>query len=169
VEALTPAERRGALLVAVLLALGAGHDLWRASRPLPRRETPGWTGAQAGAQAGSEAAGQDRSAARDPASADEPAVDSAPGPAPATTDLNRASARELDRLPGVGPVLAARIIDYRSRHGAFRQVEELMAVRGIGPRLYARLAPRVSVAGRDRKAPTVPPTAPKSAPTSEAP
>jgi competence ComEA-like helix-hairpin-helix protein len=142
VEALTPAERRGALLVAVLLALGAGHDLWRASRPLPGRETREWTGAQPGAQVPREGPG----AARDPESAGVPAVDSAPGPTPATTDLNRASARELDRLPGVGPVLAARIIDYRERHGAFRQVEELMAVRGIGPRLYARLAPRVSVA-----------------------
>src|SRR5262245_57099478 len=93
-----------------------------------------------------------------PPSAGESGIAASPVP----TDLNRASAGELDRLPGVGPVLAARIVDYRARHGAFRRVEELMAVRGIGPRLYARLAPRVSVGGGDRlPAPLSPsPTAP---------
>jgi comEA protein len=145
VEALTPAERRGALLVALLLALGAGHDLWRAWRPLPVRE------------ARMAAEGEGAGAASDPVPAGAAAD---PTPAP-TTDLNRASAPELDRLPGVGPVLAARIIDYRAQHGAFRRVEELMAVRGIGPRLYARLAPRVTVAGGDRRAapPAAAPTA----------
>lgn len=151
-DALTPAERRGALLLALLLALGAGHDLWRAWRPLPARETLEDGGAEL----------QGTAAASDPASSGVPDADSAAAPA-STTDLNRASARELDRLPGVGPVLAARIIDYRAQHGAFRRVEELMAVRGIGPRLYARLAPRVSVAGGSRR--PAPPAGPKAGST----
>ena len=60
-------------------------------------------------------------------------------------DLNRASARELDALPGVGPVLAARIIEHRSRYGAFHAAEDLKAVRGFGPRLFARLEPLIRV------------------------
>ena len=61
-------------------------------------------------------------------------------------DLNRASLRELDALPGVGPVLAARIIDHRTRHGAFRSKDDLRAVRGIGPRLFERLEPLIRAA-----------------------
>ena len=58
-------------------------------------------------------------------------------------DLNRASARELDSLPGVGPVLAARILDHRERYGAFREIDDLRAVRGIGPKLFSRIKDRV--------------------------
>ena len=58
-------------------------------------------------------------------------------------DLNRASAVDLRVLPGVGPVLAERIVAYRVAHGGFRGTEELLAVRGIGPALYARLKPRL--------------------------
>jgi competence protein ComEA len=47
--------------------------------------------------------------------------------------LATASAEELDELPGVGPVTAQKILDYRSEHGPFRSVEDLDAVPGIGP------------------------------------
>lgn len=47
--------------------------------------------------------------------------------------LATATAEELDELPGVGPVTAQRILDYRSEHGPFRSVEDLDAVPGIGP------------------------------------
>ncbi len=54
-------------------------------------------------------------------------------------DINRATAGELDALPGIGPVLAARIVEYRQRRGGFRSVTELRAVSGIGEKRYSAL------------------------------
>lgn len=53
--------------------------------------------------------------------------------------LNLATAEQLDTLPGVGPVLAQHIIDYRTQHGGFRSVDELREVNGIGDRRFADL------------------------------
>ncbi|MFD7284292.1 helix-hairpin-helix domain-containing protein [Streptomyces sp. NPDC059863] len=53
--------------------------------------------------------------------------------------LNAATPEQLDTLPGVGPVLAQHIIDYRGRHGGFRSVDELREVNGIGERRFADL------------------------------
>jgi competence protein ComEA len=63
-----------------------------------------------------------------------PAV-AAPGGAGATgpVHLNSATLEELDALPGVGPVTAQKILDYRQQHGAFGSVDELDAIAGIGP------------------------------------
>jgi competence protein ComEA len=58
-----------------------------------------------------------------------------PGGAPATgpIHLNTATPEQLDELPGVGPVTAQKIIDYREQHGAFSSVDDLDAIPGIGP------------------------------------
>jgi competence ComEA-like helix-hairpin-helix protein len=86
-----------------------------------------------------------------------PHVALAPGPARSTgggvagarggprLDLNRASETELQALPGIGPALAARIVQWRREHGPFETVEALEQVPGVGPALRARLAPHVTV------------------------
>ncbi|MFF3376707.1 helix-hairpin-helix domain-containing protein [Streptomyces sp. NPDC002680] len=60
------------------------------------------------------------------------------GPA-APVSLNTATVDQLDTLPGVGPVLAQHIIDYRTQHGGYRSVDELREVNGIGDRRFADL------------------------------
>jgi competence protein ComEA len=67
------------------------------------------------------------------------------GAQPAVVDLNRATAAEFEALPGVGPVLAGRIIEWRTTHGAFTDVAELREVSGIGDAVFARIAPHVRV------------------------
>jgi len=47
-------------------------------------------------------------------------------------DINRASVEEFTKLPGIGPALARRIVAFREKHGPFRRVEDLLAIRGIG-------------------------------------
>jgi competence ComEA-like helix-hairpin-helix protein len=61
-------------------------------------------------------------------------------------DLNTADAAALEALPGVGPVLAARIVAYRDSVGGLTSPEELLAVRGIGAATLERLRPRLRVA-----------------------
>lgn len=64
----------------------------------------------------------------------------AAGAAPAApVSLNTATVEQLDTLPGVGPVLAQHIVDYRAQHGGFRSVGELREVNGIGDRRFADL------------------------------
>jgi competence ComEA-like helix-hairpin-helix protein len=63
-------------------------------------------------------------------------------------DLDRASAAELTRLPGVGPGLARRLVAHRERHGPFGSLEGVDAVPGVGDALLARLAPHAAFAGR---------------------
>ncbi|MDQ0580965.1 competence protein ComEA [Streptomyces rishiriensis] len=58
---------------------------------------------------------------------------------PVPVSLNTGTADQFDTLPGVGPVLAQHIIDYRARHGGFRSVDELREVNGIGERRFADL------------------------------
>lgn len=60
------------------------------------------------------------------------------GPA-APVALNTATVEQLDTLPGVGPVLAQHIVDYRTEHGGYRSVDELREVNGIGDRRFADL------------------------------
>ncbi len=60
-------------------------------------------------------------------------------------DLNRASAGELESLPGIGAVMAQRVIAFRESAGGFRRVEDLREVKGIGPKKFDRLKSFVTV------------------------
>jgi competence ComEA-like helix-hairpin-helix protein len=71
-------------------------------------------------------------------------------------DLNAATIKELEELPGIGPVTAQRIIDARQKSGRFRRVEDLLAIRGISTKRLEALRPYITVS------PT-PPTPPKKA------
>lgn len=59
--------------------------------------------------------------------------------------LNIASAQELESLPGVGPKLAGRIIDWRTANGGFAHIADLLDVGGIGDKLYAAIKPMVAL------------------------
>ena len=55
--------------------------------------------------------------------------------------INDVGASELESLPGIGRVLARRIIDYRDRIGRYKSLEELKQVKGIGDKLYLKISP----------------------------
>jgi competence protein ComEA len=61
-------------------------------------------------------------------------------------DINQASQGDFAQLPGLGPELARRIIAYRNKHGRFQRVEDLLAIRGIGPKKWRALRPYLRVA-----------------------
>jgi competence protein ComEA len=73
-------------------------------------------------------------------------------------DLNRATDQDFDALPGIGPRLAERILEYRQSVGAFHSLDELRAVKGIGKKKFERIRPLVTVtrdagpSGRGKKA-----------------
>lgn len=68
-------------------------------------------------------------------------------PAPngaAKININQAGTAELDKIPGIGPALAERIIQYRTEHGPFARPEDLQKVSGIGSKTYEKMAPYVT-------------------------
>jgi competence protein ComEA len=72
------------------------------------------------------------------------AADSSTGGAAAPVDLDSATLTELEALPGVGPVTAQKILDWRTAHSGFTAVEQLQQISGIGPAKYAEISPLVT-------------------------
>ncbi len=58
-------------------------------------------------------------------------------------NINTASMEQLVSLPRIGPAMAQRIVDFRERHGAFKRIEELLNIKGIGPKVFEKLKDRV--------------------------
>jgi len=73
-------------------------------------------------------------------------------------DLNRATEKDFEALPGIGPVLAERIVEYRQSRGAFREIDQLRHVKGIGKKKFERIRSLVGVIP-----PAVPPRRSKGA------
>ncbi|WP_417235075.1 helix-hairpin-helix domain-containing protein [Arthrobacter sp.] len=72
-----------------------------------------------------------------------PSAAAADGGGGGALDINTASATELEQLPGIGPALSARIVEFRTSNGPYASLDELDAVPGIGPAMMARLEPLV--------------------------
>ena len=73
-------------------------------------------------------------------------VRSVKGEVPASVNINTASVKELDALPGIGTKTAALIVEYRQKNGPFKKIEELMNVRGVGEKSFLKLKPQLTVA-----------------------
>ena len=81
-----------------------------------------------------------------------PAQDTVAKPAvSALINLNSANAAELEKLPGVGPAMATRILEYRQKSGGFKKIEELMNVKGIGEKSFLKLKPMLVVTAKPEK------------------
>ena len=75
----------------------------------------------------------------------EPTIEKLKVPGKGTVNINSAGLDELQRLPGIGPAMGQRILDYRKEHGRFTSAEQLDQVKGIGPKKLAKLKPFVSL------------------------
>lgn len=63
----------------------------------------------------------------------------------AKVNINTAGVEELDQLPGIGPAIAQRIIDYRNEHGEFKKVEDIQEVKGIGDAKFSEIKDSITV------------------------
>ena len=77
-----------------------------------------------------------------------PSGSSKPVVPPVIVNINTASIQELEALPGVGAKTAERIVDYRTKKGPFKKIEELMNVQGIGEKSFLKLKPQLTVAAK---------------------
>jgi competence ComEA-like helix-hairpin-helix protein len=148
----TPTERAVALTLVGALLLGLGIRLFRDGAP----ETPRFDYSAADAEfaarssmprpapAGVDSSLDDRADTAAPAIRPPAATGGGSGKrvgAPRKIDLNKATKRDLMSLPGVGEVIAERIMVYREEHGAFAGVNDLLKVKGIGKKKLERIAP----------------------------
>jgi comEA protein len=77
------------------------------------------------------------------AQADSFSLNVEPKDSPERVDINTATCEQLQSLPGIGPQMARRIVEFRDLHGAFSSVQEITAVRGIGQKTFLRLRDRI--------------------------
>lgn len=156
----TPAERQAFLYLALVTALGTAVRAWEG-----RVAPAGADGARAlaaqlaavdsalarragGAARGGQAPASTPRTARAAPAPRRPSASA--GEAPGPVDVDVADSAALERLPGIGPSLAARIVADRAARGSFGSADGLQRVRGIGPALARRLAGHVTFSGVPR-------------------
>jgi competence ComEA-like helix-hairpin-helix protein len=138
--------RRQVVLLAVVVGIGTGGlaiDRWRRGNPdvAAYLETLDRDAPPPPREPASRTAVRERPSTPHAPRAAHPAPPADPTP----LDVNLASAADFARLPGVGPALAARIVDARSREGPFGTVDDLRRVRGVGHATLERLRPLLAV------------------------
>jgi competence protein ComEA len=74
-----------------------------------------------------------------------PAKDEGGSKSTSPIDLNKASENQLMEIPGIGPALAKRIVEFRDENGDFQRVEDLLKIRGIGEKSFQKIRPHVTV------------------------
>jgi competence protein ComEA len=151
------------LLLLLLCAAGVGVGVvhWRAVHPqlvdrLEQLEREIADAGETGASSQGPARVEEPRRSDQPRRGDRPARTTAPSRAPkrqtspadgstSPLDLNRATLADLARLPGVGPVLARRIVETRESAGPFGEIDDLLNVRGLGRTKLERLRPFVGI------------------------
>jgi len=66
-------------------------------------------------------------------------------PDAAQIDINNASAEQLTAIPGIGKVMSERIVQFRDEHGAFKRIEDLLKIKGIGEKSFQKIRPYVRI------------------------
>lgn len=146
----TPAERNALLFVACVGLLGAGARVL-AARTAGEGEADRLDPALIAQLRATDSAAEAKEAGeRERGRAGKGAKGASTPEAPLVVDVDRAAAIELDRLPRIGPVLAARIVNDREANGPFGSLVELQRVSGVGPKMAERLRPHVTFSGRPR-------------------
>jgi competence ComEA-like helix-hairpin-helix protein len=136
----TPNERKALWFLALVTLSGSGVRIWRAqSAPVPAADA-GALAHQIKRVDSARAVGASRRSTPKPKGRD----------TIRPIDLDRATAAEIEELPGIGPTLAQRIVASRDSQGTFGDLEALCEVRGVGPALMERLRPLVTFTGARR-------------------
>ena len=89
----------------------------------------------------------------DAAAQQSPGAAQAAASAKPAINLNTATVEQLESLPGIGPKTAERIVEYRTKSGPFKRIEELMNVKGIGEKSFLKLKPLITVPPKPDKSP----------------
>lgn len=129
----TPSEQRAVLLLLSTFGLGIVVWWYRASQPLPEIDPVELAAFENFLRTVSQDSQYLPSPAPTPTS-------SAVAPT-ARVDLNAATYNDLVKLPGIGPVMAKRILEFRATQGRFKRLQDLRKVKGIGAKTYEKLAP----------------------------
>ena len=158
----TPAEKKALLFLASVALLGASVRALRAVGAIQRAPDASVRDLdrQLDAVDSARQARKGKSKSRSGPPHARPRVDTTARkavPPASMIDVDVASAEQLDALPGVGPVLAKRIVEDREQRGPFGSLVNLKRVKGIGPALAERLAPLVTFSGTPRPLSATPP------------